>query len=323
MSSWDKKKGKFQRFLNTSPTIPMCCASPAMDTAPSTCGLRSELSSNTPTKLPLNVVHGALKLCEPQQPGNVVSAVTIGTAASSSWVKTCNGLFSTVTENSASIRPMKTWSLSLSVLLVLSALAQQQHRPNWVIYGLVTTSAGEPAKSLRIRAMPLGIGGTGGGVFETKTNKQGEYRFQKLPLWGKYRVYADDEAAGYSRVSTGPTDGRLQEVEITPENYEAEFNFSLPRKAGSVQIHLTNRRTGAAISQMTVWVALLETPDSGLFTLTGRSDDLILVPPDRNLLLHVTEEGFREWDESVGRGKPINVASASRLTLDVQLDPLD
>jgi hypothetical protein len=208
---------------------------------------------------------------------------------------------------------------------VLSAVAQQQHRaPNGVIYGFVTTSAGEPAKSLRIRARPLGIGGTGGGVFETKTNKQGEYRFQKLPLWGKYRVYADDEATGYSGVSTGPTDGnRVPEVEITPEHPEAEFNFSLPRKAGFVQIHLTNRRTGAAISEMTVWVAAIETPDSGLFTLTGRSDYLILVPPDRNLLLHVTEEGFREWDESVGRGKPINVASESTLMLDVQLDPLD
>jgi hypothetical protein len=218
---------------------------------------------------------------------------------------------------------MKTWSVSLSVLLVLSAVAQQQHRPNGAIYGLVTTSAGEPAKSLRIRARPLGTGGTGGGVLETKTSQAGEYRFQKLPL-ASYIVYADDEAAGYSPVSTGPTDGNwLPEVEITPEHYEAEFNFSLPRKAGSIQIHLTNRRTGAAISQMTVWVAPLETPDSGLFTLTGRSDYLILVPPDRNLLLHVPEEGFREWDESVGRGKPINVASESRLTLDVQLDPLD
>jgi hypothetical protein len=218
---------------------------------------------------------------------------------------------------------MKTWSVSLSMLLVLCAVAQQDQRaPNGVIYGLVTTSAGEPAKNIRIRADPLGTGGTGGAL-ETKTNKQGEYRFQKLPLWGKYRVYADDEVAGYSRVSTGPTDDNLQEVEITPEQPEAERDFPLPRRAGFLQIHLTNRRTGAAISEMNVWVAPLETPDSGLFTLTGRSDYLILVPPDRNLLLHVTAEGFREWDESVGRGKPINVASESRLTLEVQLDPLD
>jgi hypothetical protein len=48
-----------------------------------------------------------------------------------------------------------------------------------------------------------------------------------------------------------------------------------------------------------------------------------LVPPDRNLLLHVTANGFREWDESVGRGKPINVPSETTLTLNVQLDPID
>jgi len=215
-------------------------------------------------------------------------------------------------------------SACLSVLLLLSpAIAQEQQRgSNGVIYGVATTSDGQPAKGLHVRASQLGTGGSGGG-FNTKTNNEGEYRFQKLS-WGTYRVYADDEAAGYSRVSTGPTAiNPVSEVEITPEHPEAEFNFSLPPKAGFVQIHLTNRKTGAPIAEMTVWVAPIETPDSGLFTLSARSDYPILVSPDRNLLLHVTAEGFREWDESVARGKPINVHSESRLTLDVQLEPLD
>ncbi len=91
------KKGEFWRCnLNISPTIQLCCASPAKGIAPFTCGLRSEFSSNTRTKLSLTVVHDALKLREPQSPGNVVSAVTIGTAASRSLrVKTCNRLFAT------------------------------------------------------------------------------------------------------------------------------------------------------------------------------------------------------------------------------------
>src|SRR5690348_6837227 len=136
---------------------------------------------------------------------------------------------------------MKLWSACVSVLLVLSPAAAQpqQPHPNGLIYGVVTTLSGEPAKSLRIRARPLGIGGTGGsrGVLETKTNNDGEYRFQKLPLWGTYRVYADDEAAGYSRVSTGPAVGNsLSEVEISPEHPETKCNFSLPAKAGLIEI---------------------------------------------------------------------------------------
>jgi hypothetical protein len=51
------------------------------------------------------------------------------------------------------------------------------------------------------------------------------------------------------------------------------------------------------------------------------SDRIVLVPPDRNLLLHVKSDGFREWDESIGTGKPVNVPSGNRVTLDVQLDP--
>ena len=223
---------------------------------------------------------------------------------------------------------MKLWSACVSVLLVLSPAAAQpqQPHPNGLIYGVVTTLSGEPAKSLRIRARPLGIGGTGGsgGVLETKTNNDGEYRFQKLPLWGTYRVYADDEAAGYSRVSTGPAVGNsLSEVEISPEHPETKCNFSLPAKAGLIEIHLTNRRTAAAISEMTLWLVPLDTPGSALLTMSGRSDCVILVPPDRNLLLHVTAKGFREWDESEGRGRPISVPSESRLTLDVQLDPIE
>jgi hypothetical protein len=205
------------------------------------------------------------------------------------------------------------------------ALAQrQQPGLNGAIHGVVTTWTGEPEKSLRLRARPLSVGGSGGGLFVTKTNNEGEYRFQKLPFWATYRIYADDEAVGYSPVSTGPAPGNpISEVEITPEHPEAEFNFSLPRKAGFVQVHLTNRRTGAAISEMKVWMVPFDTPDSGLFTMSGRSHYLILIPPDRNLLIHVTAEGFREWDESIGRGRPVSVPSGSRFILDVQLEPSD
>jgi hypothetical protein len=191
-----------------------------------------------------------------------------------------------------------------------------------MIYGVVVSSNGEPARSLRLTARQLQTGGHSGDGPHTKTNQAGEYRFQKLPL-GKYVVYADDEAAGYSRISTGPLNSDVSEIEVTPEHPEAEFNFSLGAKAGFIQIRLTNRKTGVAISQMTLSVLPLDKPDFAFLTLSGRSDQLILVPPDRNLLLHVTSEDFREWDESLGTGRPVNVSSGSRVMLDVRLEPLD
>ena len=223
----------------------------------------------------------------------------------------------------ASIQVVDTrCSWLLALLLLSSAGAQQQQQaPKGVIYGVVFTFDGAPARALTVMARPSSPGGHSGGFPRTKTNAVGEYRFQKLS-WGTYLIYADDKKAGYSRGSTGPLGDALQ-IEITPEHPEAEFNLSLPARAGFIQVHLSNRRTGAAIAEMTLSVLPLEKPDSGLFSLSGRSDELILVPPDRNLLLHVKADGFQEWDRSVGAGMPVNVPSGSTLSLDVPLEPLD
>jgi hypothetical protein len=86
---------------------------------------------------------------------------------------------------------------------------------------------------------------------------------------------------------------------------------------------LTNRRTGIGISVMSVRVMLMELPESALFTMGCYSNHVVLVPADKNLLLHVTSDGFREWDESVGKGKPLHLPSGTRLTLAVQLETLD
>jgi hypothetical protein len=213
----------------------------------------------------------------------------------------------------------------LLVLLLFSPVVGQQLQsgPNGTIYGVVVALNGKPARNLRLTARSLlATGGHSGDFPHARTNQAGEYRFQKLPL-ASYIVYADDEAAGFSRVSTGLPGGSVSEVEITADHPETESDFSLPPKAGFIRIHLTNRKTRAPISDMTVSVLPLDKPDSGLFTLSGGSAQLILVPPDRNLLLRVTAEGFREWDESIGTGRHVNVPSESRLMLDVQLDPLD
>jgi hypothetical protein len=216
---------------------------------------------------------------------------------------------------------MKTAFLCISVLLLATASAQQhgKSRPNGVIYGTAIDEDGQPAKGIVLAADPLGV--PDGLLSRVKTNDAGEYRFEHLN-WGRYTLYAEDEEAGYSSYSTGPADhSQSPAVELTPEHWEAEHKLQLPPKAGFVEIRLTGRRTGASIFAMHVAVMPMEKPESPLFRMSCNSSHVILVPPDRNLLLHVRSDGFREWDESVGSGKPLYLPSGTRLILDIELDP--
>jgi hypothetical protein len=214
--------------------------------------------------------------------------------------------------------------LFLRLFLLAAAVAQQQGEtpPNGTIYGSVIGQDGKPAKGITLVAGPLGVG-LGARLPSTKSNDAGEYRFSNLPWWGRYSVYAEDDDGGYSPFSTGLGDNDPSEVELTPEHREAEQRVVLPPKAGFLHIHLTSRKTGATISGMRVSLAAFENPEKQLFSMSCYSNHVVLVQPDKNLLLHVTSDGFREWDESAGRGKPLRLSSGTQLTLDIQLEPLD
>src|SRR5262249_10248271 len=97
----------------------------------------------------------------------------------------------------------------------------------------------------------------------------------------------------------------------------------VPPKAGFIQIHLTNRRTGADISEMRVALMPEKNPVSPIESMSCYSNHVILVPPDTSLLLHITSDGFREWNESIGNGKLIRLPSGTGLKLDVQLEPVE
>ena len=211
------------------------------------------------------------------------------------------------------------------LLLVTPAVAQQQDesRPDGSINGVAVASDGQPAKRVGLTAMPLGVV-LGTVLPHTTTDDRGEYRFVHLPWWGRYTVYAEDEEAGYSSFSTGGY-GQTQplEIEITPARREAELRVNLPPKAAFLRVNLTNGRTGAPVSGMKITVMHDLNPPSLAFSMSCFSTKAVLLPPDRNLLIHITSDGFREWKESVGKGKVLHLASDSQLTLDVQLDPAD
>ena len=63
------------------------------------------------------------------------------------------------------------------------------------------------------------------------------------------------------------------------------------------------------------------TPPQVLFSTGCPSSYVVLIPPDRDVLLHVTSSGFHEWAESAGKGKLIRMPSGSHAELDVRLAP--
>jgi len=212
---------------------------------------------------------------------------------------------------------MKTPFFVVACLMLVGAIAQKHAEPRGVIYGIATTQDGHPAKGIKLTVDPIGDFILGSVLPSVTTNQAGEYRIENLQLLS-YRVYAEDQDGGYSSFSTGFGSGS---VTLTSEDPTAEYRVSLPPRAGFLQIHLTNRRTGAGIPAIRIVLTLAEKPEMR-FTSNAYSNAAILVPPDKDLLLHVVSDGFAEWEESLGAGKPINLASGSRLTLDVQLEPL-
>jgi hypothetical protein len=213
--------------------------------------------------------------------------------------------------------------LPILLLSLASAVAQQpgQHVVAGVIYGAVIGNDGSPAKGMRLTASPLGVA-LATSLPETRTDQSGNYRFERIPWWGAYTVYADDPDAGYSVFSRGLAGLREPpEVIISPEHPEAKLDLRLPQKAGFLRIHLTDQRTGAVISGLTVTVMASQTPPRIIFSQSCSTEGVVLIPPDKDLLIHITSPRFREWDESAGRGKAIRVRPGSQLELSVQLAP--
>jgi TonB family protein len=217
---------------------------------------------------------------------------------------------------------MKISLVLVAGFLTFGALAQQRNdaRPKGIIYGVAIGQDGQPAKGIGLVAFHQGVA-LGATLPYARTNQAGEYRFENLDF-GRYTVDADDENAGYSVFSTGGGAGHPPEVELAAEHPEAELRVYLPPKAGFLQIHLTNRKTRAGISAMRIALMLAENPVSQFFSTSCYSNHVILIPPEKHLLLHVTSDGFQEWEQSTGMGKPIYLPSGARLTLDVKLEPV-
>ena len=241
----------------------------------------------------------------------------------------CNRLISPLTVVIPFWR-MKT-ALALAVLwLIVGASAQESKQPSnelltGTIYGVVVDPDGQPVKGMRLAAVMECPSSCSFWMSETVTNQAGEYHFRPLPLGEKYSVFSRKAQIEYPRFSPAPT----AIVELTVEHPNVELRVDLPPRVGILTIHLTDRTTGAFIPRGLVKIKVADAADSRWSEVWADSsnclffpDCAIPVPPDRQLLVHVSSTGFKEWDESEEKGKPLFVHSGARLTWDIQLEPI-
>ena len=215
-------------------------------------------------------------------------------------------------------------ALALLSLLFAACLAAQQPAqpaPKGVVHGTVFDQNGQPAKHLRLAAEPFGVG-LGTMLPTTETDANGNYRFENLAPWGRWTVYAVDEEHGYSYYTEGYSlSDPAPQVSISPQHPEAKLDFHLPPKAGFLHIHLTNQKTGDLIQAIEVKVASQTDPTHPILSGGYLSNRALLIPPDKDVLIHITSPGFLEWDKSLGIGYPIRIASGAVLEVDVSLQP--
>lgn len=205
----------------------------------------------------------------------------------------------------------------------LPAQKPEQPAPKGVVYGTVFDPNGQPAKHLLMAAEPFGVG-LGSMLPTTETDDNGNYRFENLSEWGRWTVFAVDEKQGYSYYTEGHSlSGPAPQATLSPQHPEAKFDVHLPPKAGFLYIHLTNQKTGELIKAIEGKVASQEDPSHPILTMGYLSGRALLVPPDKDLLIHVTSPGFLEWNQSLGIGYPIHIASGASLQLDISLQPAD
>lgn len=198
---------------------------------------------------------------------------------------------------------------------------------NGVVHGVVLGQDGKPWGGVELILEP--VGDYDYMLPHTKTDQQGEYRFGNV-CSGRWGVFVEDKEAGY------PRSGRYMnwflygnwspEIEITDKNLDAEMTVNVPPKPGQLRVRLTNSKSKARIGSGKIELKVTRKRNIRLSWDDSDSNspclDPILVPPDQDVVLHVTSKGFHQWRGTGGHKKAIHVSAGEVLTVDVELDPI-
>ncbi len=195
-----------------------------------------------------------------------------------------------------------------------------------MISGVVFDQSGERVSGIVVKAWPLGVG-LSGNLPSIETDRDGRYRFEHV-CPGRYTVVVDDEKAGYPHASPLSNaflyGSPIAEVTLTVKNPQADLPVYLPPKPGLMQVHIINKETKGQIWKFSMRLIVQGQKDADELSFSfdeAVKDHQIEVPPDKDVIYHVTADGFHEWSESAGAGKVIRVSSGMKATLEAELEP--
>lgn len=195
-----------------------------------------------------------------------------------------------------------------------------------VIRGVVYDRSGHRMKGISVVAWPLGVL-VEGILPSVATNEMGEYRFEHVCV-GRYTVVVEDKKAGYPRTSPWMNEVlygvRPAGVKLTAKHPQVELPLYVPPQPGLTEVQVSNRETKAEVLKFSVKLTVSrQRRREAAFEFDPKVKDReIQVPPDQDVILHVTADGFREWHESARCGKLMHIASGTRVPLEVKLEPL-
>jgi uncharacterized surface anchored protein len=114
--------------------------------------------------------------------------------------------------------------------------------------------------------------------------------------FGKYHVTAMKNADGYPDVS-GELYGHGKSeliAEVTPDAPTASVSITLGPRAGAITLKIVDDATGLPVANPTVTLSLATTPTT-FRTSSLHSDFKILIPPDEDILVEVSSDGYKPW----------------------------
>jgi hypothetical protein len=159
----------------------------------------------------------------------------------------------------------------------------------------VVDQSGNPVAGAIAQMMPADGKPMAMAIPQCLTDETGVCSYAHL-RFGKYHVDAMKTADGYPNLHWdlyGHGKSKLI-AEVTPEAPTANVSITLGPKAAFITLKVVDDATGLSVGNPTVRLRLATDPDT--FISTGlHSDPRILLPPDEDILVEVSSEGYKPW----------------------------
>jgi hypothetical protein len=175
----------------------------------------------------------------------------------------------------------------------------------WVIFGestWVTSPERRSAKGSLVRTV--------------ETDRTGHFEIDRLS-WGRYKVFAKKEEAGYPDVRWSfYSNDNFPVVPLTPAVSTSNVRIQLGPRAGALTGSVTNSATGTPVdasfkltrkAAIDKWISLSVSPEYR-----------VLLPGSTDVLVEATAPGFERWTSPA----VLRLESGAEMRLDIQLQPV-